>query len=132
LEQIAAKVTGVIKQEQCRDSAVRLLLQHGALSALDADLAVNGTGLFSNILHTDSLLVAQLIESRLAQPDEFQLGLKVNAKGQVVSADGVVRQNLFAIGALRRGAELESTAVPEIRRQVRNMIEGIFERTITP
>lgn len=128
LEQIAARVTGVIKQEQRHDSAVRLLLQNEALSTLDADLAVNGTGLFSNILHTDSQLVAQLIESRQAQPDEFQLGLKVNEKGQIVSADGIIRHNMFAIGTLRRGAELESTAVPEIRRQVRNMVEEIVEK----
>ncbi|NVN92783.1 MAG: FAD/NAD(P)-binding protein [Desulfuromonadales bacterium] len=128
LEQIAARVTGVEKLDGCVETAVRLKLQSGSLSTLDADLAINGTGLFSNILRTDSPLIDQLISSRLAQPDEFKLGLKVNKGGQVLSANGVMQSNLFTIGTLRRGSELESTAVPEIRKQVRAMVEEIVGR----
>lgn len=127
LKQIAARVIGVEKLEGSGETAVRLQLQSGSLPHLDTDLAINGTGLFSDILRTDSPLVTQLIGSRLALPDEFKLGLKVNRVGQVLSADGAVNPNLFTIGTLRRGAELESTAVPEIRKQVRAMVEVIVE-----
>jgi uncharacterized NAD(P)/FAD-binding protein YdhS len=126
LEQVATRVTAVERLAGSGDSAVRLLLQSGAIPALDADLAVNGTGLFSDILATDSPLVAQLIEDRLARPDEFRLGLKVNGTGQLLSAEGGFQPDLFTIGTLRRGAELESTAVPEIRRQVRGMVAEII------
>lgn len=126
LIQISARVTGVEKREQDGDRAVRLSLKCGPLAALDVDMAINATGLFSDILRTDSALVPQLIEARLAQPDEFRLGFKINESGQLLSADSIVQPGLFTIGALRRGRELESTAVPEIRRQVRDMIEKII------
>jgi len=125
LRQIAARVVDVEKRTGAGDSAVRLVLQSDALPALDVDRAINGTGLFSDILRTDSPLVAQLIRNRLVLPDEFRLGFKVNENGQLLSANGVVQPDLFTVGALRRGEELESTAVPEIRRQVRVMVEEI-------
>jgi uncharacterized NAD(P)/FAD-binding protein YdhS len=128
LDQIAARVTGVQKLDGGMDSAVRLLLS-GKPSTLDADLAVNGTGLFSDIRVTDSPLIAQLIQDRLVRPDEFHLGLNANRTGQLLSSDGDVQQNLYTIGTLRRGEELESTAVPEIRRQVRKMVEEIVRMT---
>ena len=124
LEQIAARVVGIERRPEAGDSAVRLLLD-GAAPTLDADVAINGTGLFSDITLTDSPLIAQIIAERLAVPDEFRLGLRVNAAGQLLSADGEVQPYLFTIGTLRRGAELESTAVPEIRRQVRRMVEEV-------
>jgi uncharacterized NAD(P)/FAD-binding protein YdhS len=125
LEQIAARVTGVEKLEGNGENAVRLLLKSAAMPTLDVDVAFNGTGLFSDILRTDSPLVDQLIRDKLAHPDELRLGLKVNGTGQLVSADGVLQPALFAIGTLRRGEELECTAVPEIRRQVLRMVEEI-------
>jgi len=69
--------------------------------------------------------VEQLIRDRLALPDDFCMGFKVNGKGQLKSADGLFQTDLFTVGTLRRGEELESTAVPEIRRQVRGMVEEI-------
>ena len=126
LAQIAARVTAVERREGSGDSAVRLRLRPETLPALDADLAINGTGLYSDILNTDSPLVAQLIRDRLACPDEFHLGFRVNGTGQLLAADGVAQPGLFTIGTLRRGEELESTAVPEIRRQVRGMVEEII------
>lgn len=128
LDQIAARVTGVVKRDGCLGPAVRLLLQSGQPATLDVDMAVNGTGLFSDILQTDSPLVAQLIGDGLVRPDEFRLGLKTNGNGQLLSGDGVVHQDLFTIGTLRRGEELESTAVPEIRRQVRIMVDEIVRQ----
>ena len=90
---------------------------------------MNGTGLFSNILQTDSQLVAQLLDAGLVKPDAFPLGFRVTGVGQLLSADGDVQKRLFALGTLRRGEELECTAVPEIRRQVAKMVEEIVRVT---
>lgn len=125
LEQLAARVIAVERREGGGGCGVRLVLQAGSIPTLDVDMAVNGTGLFSDILRTDSPLVSQLIRDRLAQPDDFRLGFRVNGIGQLLSMDGAVQQELFAIGTLRRGEELECTAVPEIRRQVLRMVEQI-------
>jgi uncharacterized NAD(P)/FAD-binding protein YdhS len=104
-------------------------LQAGKVATLDVDAAVNGTGLFSNILQTDSELVAQLLADGLIQPDAFRLGLRVTGSGQLLSADGSVQPGLYTVGTLRRGDELECSAVPEIRRQVVAMVEEIVRVT---
>ncbi|MBP1753470.1 MAG: dependent oxidoreductase, partial [Geobacteraceae bacterium] len=125
LEQIHARVTAVEKREGSCDSAVRLVLQSDTVRTIDVDAAVNGTGLFSNIRKTGSALVAQLLDDGLVEPDAFCLGLRVTGAGQLLSVDGTVRSDLFTVGTLRRGEELECTAVPEIRRQVAVMVEEI-------
>jgi len=125
LEQVNARVTAVEKREGYNDRSVRLLLQSEALSTLEADAAVNATGLYSDIRKTDSVLVAQLLEDGVAQPDEFSLGLRVHGTGRLLSPDGSVWPDLYAVGTLRRGEELECTAVPEIRRQVAGIVEEI-------
>jgi len=125
LVQVHARVVAVEKREDRFDSAVRLVMRGGDVSTLDVDAAVNATGLFSSILKTDSALVAQLLGDGLAQPDDFCLGFRVNDAGQLLSARGAVQPALFTLGTLRRGEELECTAVPEIRRQVAVMAEEI-------
>ena len=39
--------------------------------------------------------------------------------------NGVVQQGLWAMGSLRKGAEWESTAVPELRSQARDIASSI-------
>lgn len=80
------------------------MLQSDAVT-LDVDAAVNATGIFSNVRKTDSALVAQFL------------------------ADGCIQPGLFVVGTLRRGEELECTAVPEIRRQVADVVEKIARMT---
>jgi uncharacterized NAD(P)/FAD-binding protein YdhS len=125
LEQISARVTGVEKREGSCASAVRLVLRSGTVATLDVDAAVDGMGLFSNIRKTDSALVAQLLDDGLVQPDDFCLGLRVTGNGHLLAADGTVQPDMFTVGTLRRGEELECTAVPEIRRQVAAMADEI-------
>jgi uncharacterized NAD(P)/FAD-binding protein YdhS len=132
LEQIPARVIAVEKREGRCDSAVRLVLRSGTVSSLDVDAAVDGMGLFSNIRKTDSALVAQLLDDGLVMPDEFCLGLRVNGVGHVLSSDGTVRADMFTVGTLRRGEELECTAVPEIRKQVAVMEKEIVRMMEEP
>lgn len=125
LEQLSARVIAVEKRDDAGVSAVRLVLQTDTVTTLDVDAAVNAMGLFSNIRKTDSVLLAQLLEDGLVQPDEFCLGLRVNGAGRLVAADGSVGSGLFTVGTLRRGEDLESTAVPEIRKQVAVLVAEI-------
>jgi uncharacterized NAD(P)/FAD-binding protein YdhS len=125
LVHISARVIGAEEIRHDGIRMVRLLFNPGKVPSLDVDMAVNGTGLFSDILRTESRLVAQLISHGVAVPDEFRLGFKVAGTGQLVSADGCIHPGLFTIGTLRRGEELECTAVPEIRRQVKDLAEKI-------
>ncbi len=125
LEQLSARVTAV----QRLGSAVRLLLSPETAGMLDVDVAFNATGLFSDVLRTDSPLVNQLIRDGMVRPDDLRLGLMINTAGQLVSADGTLRPDMFAIGTLRRGMELECTAVPEIRKQVSFLVRELTAMT---
>jgi uncharacterized NAD(P)/FAD-binding protein YdhS len=53
------------------------------------------------------------------------LGLDIDADGRLVGADGRARDGLWLLGPLRRGARWETTAVPEIRTQARQLATAI-------
>jgi uncharacterized NAD(P)/FAD-binding protein YdhS len=94
----------------------------GDLSELAVDALVNCTGL-GRISDSDSPLLAQLQRDGLARPDVHGLGFETNADGSLAGEGG--RSGLFAIGPLRRGMLLESTAIPEIRVQARELAETL-------
>jgi uncharacterized NAD(P)/FAD-binding protein YdhS len=68
--------------------------------------------------------VGGLLDSGRARVGPHGLGLDIDAAGRLVGADGLVREQepgLWLIGPLRRGARWETTAVPEIRAQARQL-----------
>jgi uncharacterized NAD(P)/FAD-binding protein YdhS len=64
-----------------------------------------------------------LLDEGHARVGPHALGLDIDAGGRLVGADGRVRDGLWSIGPLRRGARWETTAVPEIRSQARALID---------
>ncbi|GIE93076.1 FAD/NAD(P)-binding protein [Paractinoplanes rishiriensis] len=69
--------------------------------------------------------VAGLIEAGDARVGPHGLGLDMDAAGRLLAADGRPRGNRWLIGPLRRGARWETTAVPEIRSQARQLAQSI-------
>jgi uncharacterized NAD(P)/FAD-binding protein YdhS len=86
---------------------------------LDVTGVVNCTGPAGN--YGGSSFVQRLIDAKLAVPDELQLGLLADSEGRLISARGEPAGPLYAIGWLRRGEILETTAVPELRRQINSL-----------
>jgi uncharacterized NAD(P)/FAD-binding protein YdhS len=74
----------------------------------------------------DNPLMASLLAAQLAQPDPTGLGLVTDARGRVTQPDGTSSDRLFAVGALRRAAEWESTAVPDIARQAAELARHLL------
>jgi uncharacterized NAD(P)/FAD-binding protein YdhS len=62
-------------------------------------------------------LVRSLREAGQLSPDALGLGLLTDARGALLAADGQPAPGLFTLGASRRPAYFESTAVPELRQQ---------------
>ena len=62
-------------------------------------------------------LVECLRDAGYLTPDPLGLGLRTDEQGALLQADGSVAGGLFTLGASRRPAYFESTAVPEIREQ---------------
>jgi uncharacterized NAD(P)/FAD-binding protein YdhS len=65
--------------------------------------------------------VGSLLDAGQARVGPHGLGLDIDAAGRLIGADGRVRPGRWLIGPLRRGARWETTAVPEIRAQARDL-----------
>ena len=71
-------------------------------------------------------LLARLMGQGLATRHPLGLGLAVDGDGRLMGPDGRTRQGLWAMGSLRKGAEWESTAVPELRLHARAIAAAIL------
>ncbi len=82
---------------------------------------VNCTGPECNYHRLGDPLITNLFARGLARPDALVLGLDVTADGAVRNADGTVDGRLFTLGSPQKGRLLETTAVPELRAQARDL-----------
>jgi uncharacterized NAD(P)/FAD-binding protein YdhS len=65
--------------------------------------------------------VGSLLRAGQARVGPHALGLDIDASGRLVGADGAASSSRRLIGPLRRGMLWETTAVPEIRAQARQL-----------
>ncbi|HTV86460.1 MAG TPA: FAD/NAD(P)-binding protein [Dyella sp.] len=102
-------------------------LPHGATAeqTLDADLAVQSTGLETDVRRTHHVLLQQLMTNGHVRSDPFGLGLESTPDGRLLH-EGQAWPRFFAIGSLLRGTLWESTAMPEIRQQARQLADRIL------
>jgi uncharacterized NAD(P)/FAD-binding protein YdhS/quercetin dioxygenase-like cupin family protein len=77
-------------------------------------------------MEADSPLVRDLIESGCAAADDAGLGIVTDEEGHVLGRSGVRDVRLFAIGALRRASDWETTSVPNISVQARDIARQIL------
>lgn len=92
---------------------------------LRADHVVLCTG-GEDMWFTSSEVIAGLIRLGHARRSVLDLGIDVDiTSGAVTSAGGHATRGLYAIGTIRRGIQWESTAIPEIRMQARDIAKSI-------
>jgi len=89
---------------------------------LFVDRVINCTGAETDCRKLISPLLKQLREGGLIRPDPLGLGLDVDENGALLNEHGAPSDFLYAIGPPRKGALWETTAVPEIRVQVRELV----------
>jgi len=119
LQVIAARVLDVDGtsplQVTLRERATQLV------SALEADLVIQATGLDTAVAYGAHDLLSQLLRDGLAVADPLQLGVLARPDGQLLDAAGEPQKGLYAIGSLLRGNLWECTAMPEIRMAAHRM-----------
>ncbi len=93
----------------------------GERTTLRVDYVVNCTGPECNYHRLGDPLVANLFARGLARPDALLLGLDVAADGAVLDVNGVPSRRLFTLGSPQKGRLMETTAVPELRVQARDL-----------
>ena len=60
--------------------------------------------------------------------DDLKIGIVTGVRGEIIQNNGVVLQNAFSIGPLRKATEWESTAIREIRMQAEETAAYISSR----
>ncbi len=68
-----------------------------------------------------------LLKKEMISPDDMYLGVHATAEGEVIQKDNTPSSQLFVLGSLLKGKLWESTAVPELRKQAKNLA-GILLR----
>jgi uncharacterized NAD(P)/FAD-binding protein YdhS len=100
------------------------------VSALEADLVIQATGLDTAVAYGAHDLLSQLLRDGLATADPLQLGVLAQADGQLTQADGRPQQGLYAIGSLLRGNLWECTAMPEIRAAAHRLANHLSQQSV--
>jgi uncharacterized NAD(P)/FAD-binding protein YdhS len=88
---------------------------------------VNCTGPDADLSRSTDPLVVSLRRRGAIRCDALGLGLDTAADGAVIDADGAPSRVLYAVGPMRRGSLWETTAVPELRVQARDVARRVRE-----
>lgn len=89
--------------------------------SIRADVLVNCIGSESNFAKIDSPLVQNLIRRGHVRPDALSLGLDATPDGHVIGSDGRPSAVIRTLGTALKGILWETTAIPEIRQQARDL-----------
>ncbi|MCE9672223.1 FAD-dependent oxidoreductase [Myxococcus stipitatus] len=103
----------------------------GRESRLRVRHVVNCTGPESSMGARAHPLLRDLVDAGLARPDALGLGLDTQGPGALVDAQGQPSRRLFTLGPTRRGDLWETTAIPEIRAQARELAERLVKQLAT-
>lgn len=130
LQVLAARVLDVDGtaplQVTVRERATQLV------SALEADLVIQATGLDTAVAYGAHDLLSQLLRDGLAAADALQLGVLAQPDGQLTDVDGQPLPGLYAIGSLVRGNLWECTAMPEIRVAAHRLAVQLSQASTVP
>jgi uncharacterized NAD(P)/FAD-binding protein YdhS len=101
----------------------------GEESCLSVDRVINCTAPETDCRRLQDPLLNSLLAQGLARPDPLFLGFDSSADGALVDQDGIVSDSLYAVGPARKGSLWESTAVPEIREQVYQLVQHLVNQS---
>jgi uncharacterized NAD(P)/FAD-binding protein YdhS len=118
LEVIAGRVLSCEPQEAGID--VRIGLRLGETRRTRYDFVIRCLGAALESIESETPLLRSLVDAGLALRDPAGLGVVADRHGAIVGPTGASDVH-FAIGALRRATEWESTSVPDISKQARDL-----------
>lgn len=136
LEKMKAEGRLEVRRGKLKDIKVRdgkfdaLFTSRGRKYILTFHAVVNCTGSESNFARVDLPLVKSLIERGEIEPDELFLGLKATPDGKIINKKNQTSKVLSTLGTALKGVLWESTAMPEIRAQARNLAVKLLSEPV--
>ncbi|RJS24184.1 hydroxyacylglutathione hydrolase [Corallococcus sp. H22C18031201] len=97
-------------------------------STLRVGHVVNCTGPNASLSARSHPLLRRVVDAGLAREDPLGLGLLTEAGGVLPHPGGDASERLYTLGPPRRGDLWETTAIPEIRLQARELAERLIQR----
>jgi uncharacterized NAD(P)/FAD-binding protein YdhS len=116
---------GTLESLGASSAAISRLEVRAAGRMFEVHRVVDCTGPARSLATTADPLLAALLGRGDAVTDAAGLGLETDDDGRLRTKDGALRDLVFVVGALRRGSEFESTAVPELRVLARTAADAI-------
>jgi uncharacterized NAD(P)/FAD-binding protein YdhS len=86
-----------------------------------AQRVVNCSGPEHDVTKRTNPLLRRLVESGSLVPHPLRIGSRVASDGALIDATGTPSTRLYAIGPVRFGTLIETTAIPEIREQAHDL-----------
>ncbi len=99
----------------------------GEEAVLRVQHVINCTGPEGSVARGHPVLGGLMAAGRV-RPDALGMGLATDADGALLDADGQATGRLYTLGPPRRGELWETTAVPEIRGQARDLAWHLLRR----
>ncbi len=126
----AGRVANVEERNGGLSALVRL--RKGGELRLDVQRTINCTGPDEDYRTNPNLFVASLRDTGRVSPNYIGKGVRTDAFGAMIDTDGVTTNWLLTLGPPRLGAMLESTAVPEVRKQAEALAGYLAARIFEP
>lgn len=125
---LAGNIVSAVKQQQ--KIAFTYTPRHASENkTIAVDYVINCTGPLGDYYKCENNLVKNLLNKGWMQQDDLKLGIKTGVRGEIIQQNGVVLQNAFCVGPMRKAMEWESTAVREIRTHAENLAFHIAGKT---
>jgi uncharacterized NAD(P)/FAD-binding protein YdhS len=129
LQMIAGR-TGTLETTE-NGIRVPVTLRGGSeVQTIEAGRVINCSGPEHDIQKRNNPLLRRLCERGMLAPHPLHIGSRIAPDGALLDANGVPSARLFAIGPVRYGTLIETTAIPEIREQTRALTTVLLEGTI--
>lgn len=110
---------------------IQVLLRSQKVAILHAQRAINCTGSEQDYRRVESALLRSLFSKGWLSVNPPGLGVRTIENGAVVDRHGAVLPWLFALGPMRVGGRLETTAVPEIREQAAALANTLLAQPVS-
>ncbi len=127
LEILSGKVTGINRN---KGNVIFKFISRTSKEerSIKVQRIINCTGPSGDYFKTDNTLLKNLLGKGWMKQDDLKIGIVTGARGEIIQENGVVLQNAFAIGPLRKATEWETTAIREIRTQAEDTATQISSR----
>jgi uncharacterized NAD(P)/FAD-binding protein YdhS len=98
---------------------------------VDAQRVINCSGPEHDVSARTNPLLRSLLASGAMDPNPLRIGARIASDGALIGVDGTPSERLFALGPVRYGTLIETTAIPEIREQVRDLAQRLLAGNVT-